>query len=907
MSVSSPARLAKHPLVPIALSFAFGILGYRALPNRVLAVVAVPCALVLCLLARRIHQRVPVIAVACLLVSFFCTGYVASCVESSSISADRMVRLFEQGVLTPNEPVELMGRLDGEPESTTDGIYLNLKAEEIRSRGRARPATGNVLLLAHLGDQFVRKEYDGLQLHHGARIRVMTELDRDEDYRNPGVMPFTEYLERRGYDATGVIKSPLLIERLEDAQVFLPEAWIYEWRARLERQFDRYFSTETAGVLDAVLLGNRNKISREVADRFREGGTFHVLVIAGLHIGFIAGLLFLLMRRFTRNRAIQFFSVVSIVFVYSFAVGAPTPVIRAALVFSLGILAPLVWRRAHALNIIAGAALVLLIWRPSDLLDPSFQLTFLSVISIVAIAVPIMTRMQAVGSWRPTHDTPYPPSAPTWFLRLSEVLFWSEKSWKAEIEASNIRYRLFKTRWAARFERWHFQRPLRFALAAVLLSASVQIGMLPLLIVYFHRVSFASLVLNIFVGLAMIALAFVALMATVLAQFSSTIATPFIFLSEKIERLMVHLVDPFHRFGIAAIRLPHYHGSGVFIYGFYFLALGVLVLALARWNPLRPGPITGETDKRIRPSRVKFAAALLILFLGTIVFHPFSGPRPDGRLHIDYLDVGQGDSALLTMPDGATLLIDGGGRPNIDWNRADEDAEQTFERDTRSIGERVVSEYLWARGMDRVDYILPTHADADHIDGLNDVARNFKVRGAIVARTPRDDREYERFQQTMKDSGVAIEKIGADDQLRFGDVAIDVLWPAAKDEVSEPWRNNDGTVLRVRFGTQSFLFAADIEKEAEALILQTRADLHSDIVKVAHHGSRTSSTANFINATGASMAIISVGRTSIFGHPHAEVVDRWRGSGAQVMTTGEKGTISVVTDGGQFKVSTFVK
>jgi len=158
----------------------------------------------------------------------------------------------------------------------------------------------------------------------------------------------------------------------------------------------------------------------------------------------------------------------------------------------------------------------------------------------------------------------------------------------------------------------------------------------------------------------------------------------------------------------------------------------------------------------------------------------------------------------------------------------------------------------------------------------------------------------------MKSSSVPIEKIGAGDVMRFGDVVIDVLWPPSTDESTAPWRNNDGTVLRLRYGVQTFLFAADVEKEAEARIVQAYPELRSKIVKVAHHGSRTSSTQEFINATGASVAIISVGKTSIFGHPHPEVVARWRASGAQVMTTGEKGTISIATDGKELSVSTFV-
>src|SRR5882724_2322280 len=908
MSGLPQARIANNPLVALALSLAVGIFVFQYFDRPRLAIVFGVAAAVLFSIASALVLRgVSPIAIAFLLVAFVGTGYLLALVEARSVSPNRIVPMFERGELLSGEPVEVSGIIQGQPEAAPDGFYLTLRADCIRSKDGDHSASGEVLLLAHAGDQSLRSEYDALQLRHGARIRVMTVLDRDEDYRNLGVQPFTEYLDRQGYDATGVIKSPLLVERLDDERVFLPVAWLYEWRQHLEAEFDRRFSAETAGVLDAVLLGNRHKVSRAVADRFREGGTFHLLVIAGLHISFIAGLLFMLMKRITRNRVVQFACLAIMLFAYSLAVGAQMPVIRAALVFTLGIFSPLVWRRANSLNVIAAAALVLLVWRPSDLFDPSFQLTFLSVISIVTLAVPIITRMQAVGSWRPAHETPYPPSGPAWFRSLSETIFWSERSWKAEMATSNVSYRLFKTGWADKFERWHLQRPLRFSVAAVIVSATVQIGMLPLLVIYFHRLSFASLLLNIFVGVAMAGLAFVALAATLLAQFSSAVAAPLIFLSEKIEWLMVHAIDPFNRFNIASIRLPHYHGWAASIYVLYFVCLSVIAVALFRWHPLRPVMITGAATF-LRRSYLVSLVAVFGLLLAVIIFHPLSAARADGKLHVDFLDVGQGDSALVTMPDGATLLIDGGGRPNIDWQTSDGvESGEKLERDTRSIGERVVSEYLWARGLDQIDYILPTHADADHIDGLNDVARNFKVRGAIVSRTPADDAEYIRFARTMKAAGVPLERIGAGDILHFGEVAIDVLWPSPVDNSDAPWRNNDGTVLRIRYGNQAFLFTADIEKEAERGIVNQGTDLRSNIVKVAHHGSRTSSTPDFIAATRAPLAIISVGRTSIFGHPSKEVVDRWRASGAQMMTTGERGTISVVTDGQTLRVGTFIQ
>jgi competence protein ComEC len=908
MSDFPKARFASNPLIVLASALALGILAGHLLAHQWSPPLLISSAVGLALIILSVWflsnwKLLP--ATLSVAAAFVCAGFVLSLIDSRPIAPNRLARLQDEGIIAPGEPVELTGVVFGEPEPAPESFYLTLRVETIRLKGAERDASGTVFLLAPVRDQPVAREYEALVLRHGARVRVMTTLDREDNFRNPGVLPFTEYLERKGYDATGVIKSPLLIERLDDERVFLPLAWLYEWRQRLEKEFASKFSAETAGVLDAALLGNRYNVSHASADRFRAGGTFHVLVIAGLHISFVAGVVFLLVRWMTRRRLLQFICAVTFVWAYVIAVGAHEPVVRAALMFTLAVFAPIVSRRTKSLNAIGGAALALLIWWPSDLFDPAFQMTFLSVLPIALIAAPLVRRMSEVGTWRPTGETPYPPAGPRWFRGLSEALFWSELDWRHEMAASNISYRLFKTPIAAKLERWHVQRFLRFAVLAVVVSASLQLGIAPLMVIYFHRLSFASLLLNIFVGGLMAMLAFVALAGVLVSHLSGWLAWPLIMLAERVNWLMTHLVDPFSRLGIASMRLPHYSGWPRVVYLLYYLPLAFLIFSLARWNPLRPVSITRGASRTPSPRRLRFAAASFIAIFALIVLHPLSAARPDGKLHVDFLDVGQGDSALVTMPDGTTLMIDGGGRPNM--NRGDSgDSDEPFQRDTRSIGEGVVSEFLWARGLDRIDYLLPTHADADHIDGLNDVARNFKVRGAIVARTPPDDPEYVRFAATMKAAGISIEKIGAGDILHFGNVTVEVLWPPPSADMNAPYGNNDGLVVRIRFGDKAFLFTADIERPAEVAVLREEVDLRSDIVKVAHHGSKTSSTPAFVAATHPSLAIISVGRTSVFGHPHKEVVDRWRASGAEVMTTGQRGTISVVTDGKDFKVSTFV-
>jgi competence protein ComEC len=134
-----------------------------------------------------------------------------------------------------------------------------------------------------------------------------------------------------------------------------------------------------------------------------------------------------------------------------------------------------------------------------------------------------------------------------------------------------------------------------------------------------------------------------------------------------------------------------------------------------------------------------------------------------------------------------------------------------------------------------------------------------------------------------------------------------VLWPAPEQNPNLPSRNNDSIVMRLQIGERALLLTGDIEMAGENGMLRAGPDLRADVVKVAHHGSKTSSTAGFIAAARPRFAIISVGQTSIFGHPNSEVLERWNQSGSQVLTTGSSGTITVTTDGRELEIETFVK
>jgi competence protein ComEC len=896
-----------HPLAWLAACFACGIAVSRLNhlpPGTALFTGVIAFALgVLFFLLRK--ERWASVTLMC---GFVSAGCALAAVGRQTIEPDRVKNFFEEGLIASGDPVEITGVVERAPEPAPEGFYLTLRVEKFRFKGEERAATGVVWLFAPVRDGAARHEYQALELRHGARVALMVALRRSESFRNPGVSPFTEYLERRGFDATGTIKSPLLIERLEDEPVFLPLALLYEWRQRLLAAISRSFNAETAGVLRAALLGNRFYLTRGAAERFREGGTFHILVISGLHISFIGGLIFLLMRRITRRRAWQFGVSVLFLWAYSLAVGAESSVVRAALMFTVVAFGPVLHRRAGSMNALGCAALILLILRPAELFDPSFQLTFLSVLAIVTLAWPLLKRLEEIGRWRPTGETPHPPLCPHVVRVISETLFWSEREWRRELGQAVYSYRLWKTPLAEILERWRVQRLLRYGFSALVVSLSVQLVLLPLLVLYFHRLSVAASLLNIGVGALMAFVSLASLLALLCAQVSQTLAAPLVWITEQANWLMVHSVDPFARARMASVRLPEYKGWAAALYALYYLPLAALALMLSRWRPLGREAIRRE-DGRGAFRLTKYAVWISFpALIAVLIFHPLSAGRPDGRLRIDFLDVGQGDAALITMPDGTTLLVDGGGRPNFGAGTtygSDDDGE-SFGRDARGIGEMVVSEYLWWRGLDKVDYIIATHADADHMDGLNDVMRNFRVRAALVGRAPPSDAEYKRFSQTAESYGVPIHLVGRGDRLQFGAVVIEVLWPGRAENRDAPSRNDDSVVLRLRFGERRLLLTGDIEKNAESSLVKAEPDLRADVVKVAHHGSKTSSIERFVNAAAPRFAVISVGATSIFGHPHQEVLERWQARGTEILITGRRGTITISTDGEDLRVETFV-
>jgi competence protein ComEC len=497
---------------------------------------------------------------------------------------------------------------------------------------------------------------------------------------------------------------------------------------------------------------------------------------------------------------------------YTIAVGADVPVVRASVMFTVLWFSFVIHRPGSLANALGICGIILLAWRPGDLFTPSFRLTFVSVAAIVLAGFPLVKTLRSIGEWTPTSTEPFPARVPKWLSRFCETLYWNPQRWEIDAVRNIWSANLFKSPFYS--FNCTVQKFLAYLFEGIIVSSIVQIAMLPLVVHYFHRVTPASVAMNLWAGVLIALESFASLFAILFSFISESLAVPFVLLTELIHWLLVAIPAYFADLRWLSFRVPIYAGDEAWLYGLYFVFVTALAVAVFLWDPFSIRP---QTQNGRWYSKVLFLSIIGVLLFGAvIVFHPLSEPRPDGRLHVEFLDVGQGDSIFVTFPNGETMLIDAGGRPTY----RDED-DVPFEPDLPSIGEAVVSEFLWEKGYSRVDTILATHADADHIQGLSDVAGNFKIGEAWLGTEGADEAELRRLSNILDNNHVPKRSLTRGERFEIGGVLIEVLNPSATGAETRS-ENDRSIVLRITFGSRSFLLTVTSND------LPNRRSRHSD-------------------------------------------------------------------------------
>jgi competence protein ComEC len=693
------------------------------------------------------------------------------------------------------------------------------------------------------------------RLSYGQRVEIEARVRRPHNFNNPGSFDYAAYLARRNifWTASMTPNTPAKVLAGRCGWRFM--AGIFALRTAALDRIDRLYPDNNyasgpvgynSGMMQAVLIGETVKLERVWTDDFRRTGTFHALVISGVHVTVLAAVLLFLLRLVPISELSALAVTASAAWLYALVSGFSAPVVRAAGGFTLYTLARACFRRARVMNLLAAVALVYLAWDPAQIFDASFQLSFLSVAAIGALAAPLLESTATPyakglrGIANPDLDTHLPPRVAQFRV---EVRLAAETLWL---------WSRLPVRWAQEFLSLSL-RSLFFAFEMVVISATIQIGLALPMAEDFHRVSFTGLSANLLIVPAMnavVPLGFAAIFTG--WRWTGSLAGALLRFSARVAGWHANL-EP-------AWRVPDPPLWLVLAFAAALIACAVLIRRrIAKWPAI---------------------AAVLGLFV-LLLWQPWLHPRATGMLELTAIDVGQGDSLLLVLPRGETILVDGGGRLVYGRQR----------KSNLEIGEDVVSPYLWNRGIRRIDVMVATHSHQDHIGGLAALMSNFRPKELWTGANP----PVELLELAHRLGIHSFEKHPTG-PLELSGAILEILAPA-DDYAAEKVGNNDSLVFRITYGSRSFLLTGDMERGIESKLLSSGANLHADVLKVGHHGSRTSSTERFLEAVSPSVALISAGYENSFGHPHPDVLGRLSARHAAILRTDLDGLVSARTDG----------
>ncbi len=624
-----------------------------------------------------------------------------------------------------------------------------------------------------------------------------------------------EYLARQGVHSQ-MISPGITPEANNEGSPFYRAIYAIKDRARATIQ--RSLPDPQAALLTGILLGDDSGLSPVLAEQFRMTGMTHIIAISGFNIVILTGLLLAASRPLLGFRWSAWFVLLGIA-LYTVLVGADAAVVRAAIMGALFVIASrLLGRPTFAPAGLFTAAIAMTLVNPFILWDVGFQLSFAATLGL----------MIYVGPWSQ----------------------WTQ----------NNLQRFADPQTASRVTR-SLSEVVLATMAAMLLT-------LPLILYHFERLSLVSPLANLFILPAQPGVMIWGGLATLTGMAIPAVGQLLAWVAWLFLSYTIGLVRFFAGFPAASLPLT-LSPAGVAL--LYFIIFSLTWLA---WiGPERRGDLLASLSQNLTRKVVLAGSAILAILAIT-----WALSQPDGKLHVTFFDVGQGDATFIQTPSGRQILVDGGAYPTVLHDH---------------LGREIP---FWDRD---IDLLIATHPDADHVAGLPGVFNRYAVDQLIAnSRTAATD-VYRALLTTAADHGTPIHQAIAGEVIAIDDdLILEVLNPpAGAPDSGEQHDNDNSVVLRLVYGNFSLLLTGDAGEVAEGNMLRNGQNLSSVVYKAGHHGAKSSNTAPFLEAVRPGYIVVSTGEGNRYGHPSPELLDRAVNMGAAVLRTDELGTIEVTTDG----------
>lgn len=721
------------------------------------------------------------------------------------------------------QEVTIEGRLLREPERFGRRGRLYVEALSLWREGAFQPATGKILLnVRSLAGPW----------RYGDVLRMTIWLRPPRNFSTPGSFDYEGYLARQGIYLTAFLWDDARIERIGWQGNSL-RGYVERLRREIRKFFSAHVEGQTAAVLRALIIGDEGGLTKDTRTAFSRAGVAHVLSISGLHISFVAAASYgawwwllgrsrYVLLRFVMPKLAAFLTIPPVLF-YAGLAGGNIATWRAVLMIVVYLLAVLLGRQEEVYRSLALAALLISIVWPGAILDISFQLSFLSVLAIIL-------GMRQFVAWRERRSAHRIAVRPSWKERL-----------------------------------------LSWLTASLVVSLCATLGTAPLTAFHFNQVSVVGLLANLLiVPLLGSGSVLLGLLAAVALFLHSGLATLVLFCAGFVTHIGVWLTQligtwPWAAFFVVTptlLELFFFYGCLGCLWCVFLSARGLLVTAGA----------------------YAFSVfAVLSLCDGLFWLHARYFHRD---LRVTFLDVGQGDAAVVELPGSQVMVIDGGG----------------FASEEFDAGEAILAPFLWSRKIGRVDILVMSHPQLDHYGGLAFVAEHFSPRELWFNGDHSSAARFARLWTALQRNQVVLKPLCRDAPVfTVSTVQARILHPPCHHAGFDA--NNASLVLRLSHGNIDILFSGDVEAEGERELVTHNGKVASEILKVPHHGSRTSSTAAFVDAVNPQVVVASLGNHNRFKFPAEEVVQRYEKRQGRFLRTDLDGAVSIQSNGQTYTIT----
>lgn len=689
-----------------------------------------------------------------------------------------------------------------------------------------------------------------INLEFGDKIQFEGEYSNPSEQRNYRGFDYKKYL--KSLNVAGTVKAKeikvlkknnLNVVRMVSNQIFL----------KIKQNIENTYKNKESSLILGIMLGYTDNIENNIKDEFSSNNISHILAISGMHISYIMIGISVFFNKLLGKRKTRILTIFLLI-IYVLVTGFFPSIIRAEIMGIMLLLSFFIYRKSDIWTNISLSLLYSLITNPFLILNTGLILSYGGTIGIIIFQKNVLELLQQIKIKKKLKSR-------------MEVLKTNSKKSKFIINTKDK------------------------ILEMISVTISAQIVLMPIIMILFNKIGFSFIFINLLITFIIgpvVILGFIQIITSFLffnlGKFISYFLNPLINILLLISKLGSKL--PLTKIYVSTPQ--------IYILVVYYFLIFILNYLFKIYNLTNLNAFQKRIKNLIQVFKYKIIQnkrmlrKILILFI-VLLFILNVIPK---NLKIYFIDIGQGDGTLIITPNNKKILIDGGGSESSEFD----------------VGKSTLLPYLLARKVKKLDYVIISHFDQDHCGALLYIIRELKVGTVIIGKQYEISENYNKFKEIVKEKNIKVQVVEAGDKIKIEkNIDLDILWPSSNSMISENAINNNSLVCKLNYKKFSILFTGDIEKAAEDKIvskyMSNKNCLNSTVLKVAHHGSKTSSVIDFLNAVNPKYALIGVGENNKFGHPADSTIKNLQEKNIKIYRTDKMGEISIKTNGIKLKIN----